>query len=286
MQQSFAPGKIILSGEYAVVFGHAGIAVPSHIGIHASFEPDSTKKHAIIAWKDAPSLWQEYAEHILIEYERVTDQLFGGTLKIETELPLGRGMGSSTALIIAIGRALLGTGADRTVIETIEDHFAPHNSGIDFEVIWQNKPLLFRTGETSIACPIDTSFMSQSVLIDTGSPNEPTAELVADVQQRSKELQEPLNCIATCTERLLKGEDIRTVMPDHNKAQVVVGVVPKAVQGLITTIEQSGGCAKVIGAGSKTGGGGMVLAVHKNPESIHKIASSFGFSCIMNNLNS
>ncbi|MDD5469880.1 MAG: hypothetical protein PHO92_03755, partial [Candidatus Peribacteraceae bacterium] len=59
---------------------------------------------------------------------------------------------------------------------------------------------------------------------------------------------------------------------EHHRAQVAIGVVPKAVQTMFAEIEKVGGAAKVIGAGGKTGGGGMVLAVHKNLDLITSIA--------------
>ncbi|NLG07305.1 hypothetical protein GX553_02525, partial [Candidatus Peribacteria bacterium] len=48
-----APGKIILSGEYAVVFGYPGIAVPAPIGMRVAFEPSQQGK-MLLDWKDAP----------------------------------------------------------------------------------------------------------------------------------------------------------------------------------------------------------------------------------------
>lgn len=67
------------------------------------------------------------------------------------------------------------------------------------------------------------------------------------------------------------GEALATVMREHHKAQVALGVVPAGVRDLIAAIEQAGGAAKVIGAGSRTGGAGIVLAVGGREE-IRKIA--------------
>jgi mevalonate kinase len=57
------------------------------------------------------------------------------------------------------------------------------------------------------------------------------------------------------------GEDLQTVMRDHHRAQVALGVVPPDVADMVDGIESTGGAAKVIGAGSRTGGAGMVLAL-------------------------
>lgn len=82
----------------------------------------------------------------------------------------------------------------------------------------------------------------------------------------------PLCIIASCTERLIAGESPLTVFRDHHRAQVALGVVPHAVQALIADIEEAGGAAKVVGAGGRSGGGGMVLALHPKPETLLVIA--------------
>ena len=109
------------------------------------------------------------------------------------------------------------------------------------------------------------------MLIDTGIPGEPTNELVAWMKNRKSEIQDSLNTIAKCTERLACGEPLEIVMREHHAAQVALGVVPPSVQEMIAAIENVGGVAKVIGAGSRSGGAGMVLALG-NQEAIHNIA--------------
>ncbi len=78
----------------------------------------------------------------------------------------------------------------------------------------------------------------------------------------------------------MQGEPLRDVMREHSRAQVTLGVVPPEVQELIAAIEDVGGSAKVIGAGSRTGGAGMVLAVGKQEE-IRNIAEQKGLPVIL-----
>ncbi|MFH0769932.1 MAG: hypothetical protein V1926_00990 [Candidatus Peregrinibacteria bacterium] len=191
---------------------------------------------------------------------------FHGTLTIKNHIPLKKGMGSSTALVVAITRCLLGQGK-RAEALAIENQVNPGGSGIDFEVIWTEKPILFRkdTEPKPIALPAD--LLKNALLIDTGEPNETTPELVAWVKGRAEDprVKQALMMIGKCAERLQKGEDIRTVLRDHHRAQIALGVVPKPVQMLIKEIERLGGAAKVLGAGGKSGGGGIIWAIHKNP---------------------
>ncbi len=176
-------------------------------------------------------------------------------------------MGSSTGLVIAICRVLLGP-ENRTQAVLVEDLINPGNSGLDFAVIWANHPVKFTTGSTPEPLRLNLDFMKTATLIDTGKPGQTTAELVAWMKTKvsgehvlSADTTSALETIGHCTDRLLAGEDPKVVIRDHHKAQVALGVVPPSVQELIRDIEKKGGAAKVLGAGAKTGGGGMVLAL-------------------------
>lgn len=277
-----AHGKIILTGEYAVVFGHPGIAIPAPLAMQVTFEENGTQNPSAKrtdAVRSALALkwlgisggdeWEEYARKIILHVEQMRGSSFCGTLTIRNKLPLKKGMGSSTALVIALTRCLLGQGK-RAEALAIEDAMNPGGSGIDFAVIWEEQPLYFRKGQESQIVTLQKDLLRGALLVDTGTPNESTPELVAWVKERAEDprIKQALIQIGTCTERLRRGEDIRTVFHDHHRSQVALGVVPKPVQTLITEIERLGGAAKVLGAGGKTGGGGTVLALHKNPDLI------------------
>ncbi|MBI3336385.1 hypothetical protein HYZ98_02345 [Candidatus Peregrinibacteria bacterium] len=276
-----ACGKIIVSGEYAVVFGYPGISVPAPLTLQATFE--QTNIHSMkILWPEAEgTLWIPYLRKI-IDLCIEPGAPYAGTLTIENTIPLQKGMGSSTALVIAISRALLGSNCKEQAL-SIEDRVNPGHSGLDFEVIWNKKPILFRKGkppeflDTSINQLIDTSHNFS--LIDTGKPDQTTAELVAWVAARQHEpgVAAALQTIGHCTERLLKGEDIKEIFKAHHRAQVTLGIVPSHVQNFIAEIEESGGAAKVIGAGGRSGGGGIVLALAKNTSTL---AASYGYRCL------
>lgn len=266
-----AHGKIILTGEYAVVFGHPGIAVPAPLAMQVTFEENQSVRRLTLKWLGISSgeIWEEYARKIILHLEQNAALSFCGTLTIRNQLPLKKGMGSSTALIIALTRVLLGS-QKRAEALAIEDAMNPGHSGIDFAVIWEEQPLYFRKGQESQVITLPKDLLRGALLVDTGTPTESTPELVAWVKERSDDprVKQALIMIGKCTERLRKGEDLRTVFRDHHKSQVALGVVPKPVQVLIKEIERLGGAAKVLGAGGRTGGGGTVLALHKNPDLI------------------
>ncbi|MDD3896668.1 MAG: hypothetical protein PHU04_02360 [Candidatus Peribacteraceae bacterium] len=259
-QRATASGKIILSGEYAVVFGYPGIAMPAPIGIQAIFEP-SQQKNIELRWEDAPQEWLEYLGTIVERCGELGAQK--GKISIVNQIPLGKGMGSSTALVIGVTRAFLGQDC-RTQALTVEDAVNPGHSGLDFAVIWEGKPVLFQKGETVQPISLPASLLQGALLIDTGTPNETTPELIAWVKEREQELMPHLKTIGECTERLATGENLQSVLRDHHRAQVALGVVPEGVRKFIAEIERAGGAGKVLGAGARTGGGGIVLAIGNN----------------------
>lgn len=262
---AFAPGKIILSGEYAVVFGEPGIAIPASIGMTVRYEEDVKAEGMMIEGlgSELHPAWKQYVGRIIAECAAWKGDAMRGRLTINNALPLGKGMGSSTALVITVSRALLGEECYDEA-KKIEDAMNPGNSGLDFAVIWANKPVRFVKGQPPIVLSDITFDLPHLRLIDTGTPHEATHELVAWIKERSSEpaIKKALKTIGHCTKRLLDGESPFTVFPDHHRAQVALGIVPPQTQAIIEEIEREGGAAKVIGAGAKTGGGGMVVAVH------------------------
>ncbi len=266
-----AHGKIILTGEYAVVFGQPGIAVPAPLAMQATFEENPANRILTLKWLgiSGGEIWEDYARKIILHIEQAQNASFRGTLTLRNQLPLKKGMGSSTALVIALTRTLLGP-QKRAEALAIEDAMNPGHSGIDFAVIWEEKPLYFRKGQEPQIIMLPPDLLRGALLVDTGTPDQTTPDLVAWVKERTDDprVKQALISIGKCTERLRKGEDIRTVFRDHHRSQVALGVVPKPVQTLVAEIERLGGGAKVLGAGGKTGGGGTVLALHKNTDLI------------------
>jgi mevalonate kinase len=263
---SFAPGKIILSGEYAVVFGQPGIAVPTTRGFTAIFTENLQALELTIEWPDAHPLWKQYIDKIVTRCLEIEDHFFG-TLKLSCNIPLGKGMGSSTAAVIAVCRALLGEDCE-TIARTIEDELNPGHSGIDFAAIWRGAPVEFQKDMEPKTVRLEYDLLTSGILIDTGEPTEPTPELVSWIRDKQESIDTAIRTIGHCTERLIAGEDPTLVIRDHHQAQVALGVVPTNVQTMVEAIEKAGGAAKVIGAGGRAGGAGMVLAFGENIEAI------------------
>jgi mevalonate kinase len=268
-------GKIILAGEYSVVFGFPGLAIPSKQRTTAAFteHPEHYGVDIVTSENLQEDLWQKYIQNIVDLCEKSGFER-NGTLKIETELPPGKGMGSSTSVVIAIARCLLGKSLEQEA-RNIEDRMNPGHSGLDFAVIWNEKPVRYVKGSKPKDVTVPENLLSNALLIDTGSPNETTTELVHWVTERKDEpnVHVALEHIGGCADRLLRGDDPLSVFRDHHRAQVALGVVPDSTQKLIAKIEEAGGAAKVIGAGARSGGGGMVMVMGLTRKQLTAITS-------------
>lgn len=286
MRKASAPGKIILCGEYAVVFGHPGIAVPAEFRVEVTYEPGGEDWK--ITWEGATGDSEKANAYVhkILDACAKQSPIQAGTLHIKNSIPLGKGMGSSTALTVAIGRCVLGSATEvhepplRERILAVENIVNPGHSGIDFAVIWEEKPLYFKKGQPPgiITLPNEvTEALSHAKLIDTGAPNEATPVLVTWMLSRhvagEPEIEEAIHAIGACAPRIqtlvtlspVEGRQaFASIIRDHHQAQINLGIVNKKTQSLIKKIEQEGGFAKVIGAGGKTGGSGMVIAFRRN----------------------
>jgi len=229
-----------------------------------TFEEDTTQHDISVQWAEDSGQYCPLTTDHWLDYTKKIIRLCGsftGTLTIENQIPLGKGMGSSTALVIAVCKCLLGEDCEQRAQE-IEDIVNPGNSGIDFAVIWNNQPILFSKDKPyQLIDNLMNNPLKGAILIDTGEPEQQTPELIAWVTERKEELSQALETIGNCSKKLQQNADISEVIREHNKAQQSLGIVTDKAKELITKIEQAGGAAKVIGAGSRTGGCGMILSL-------------------------
>jgi mevalonate kinase len=272
-KEAHACGKIIVSGNMANTFGKRALAVPVDMHISAVWEQDKNiQKKLQISWvgRKEDGIWLATARKIMSLIEERVGQL-SGKLTIRNTLPLGKGMGSSTAIVVALARCFLGANCKDAAL-AIEDVINRGHSGIDFAAIWEERPIVIQHSSYEFADLPRT--LQRGFLVDTGLPTAPTSIIIRKLKERvSKErlLMESVETIGNCTERLLSGEDPLTVFPDHHRGQVGLGVVPPRVRSLINKIQQSGGAAKAARVGGSTGGVGMVFAVHPKVKVLKRI---------------
>jgi mevalonate kinase len=142
--QAFAPGKVIVLGEHAAVYGHPAVAAGLQRGVTVKVVPDENGPRLRAGhWGvDLPLTEGEGAAPLSQALERVrvmvAPQLTRFCLEADDQLVLGAGLGSSAALTVACARALAAaTGVtldqDRLtqVVHRAEQVFHGNPSGVD-----------------------------------------------------------------------------------------------------------------------------------------------------------
>ncbi|HTM09763.1 MAG TPA: hypothetical protein VL754_15355 [Verrucomicrobiae bacterium] len=277
-----ACGKIILSGNTANRFGRRALAVPVDMHITAEWEQARATADTLrVLWPghNEDGLWRVTVRKILRLIEARIGPL-AGTVTIRSTLPLGKGMGSSTAIVIALARCFLGQNC-KDEARAIEDVVNKGHSGLDFAAIWEERPVVVQNDRYEFTEVPEG--LRRGFLIDTGLPVAPTPVIVARLKKRlpkQKALMDSVQTIGNCTERLLSGENPLTVFPDHYYGQVHLGVVPARVRWLIEKIQQSGGAAKAARFGGARGGAGMLFAIHPKTEVLKQIVGGEAISLI------
>jgi len=191
-----APGKIILFGEHAVVYGRPALAVPV-TQVHADVEVSASSRAGI--WIEAPDV-DLHAELNSLPSDHplasVIHNLFFSlgidpfpplNIKITSTIPVASGLGSGAAVTVALIRAI-SSSVHRPLSDEQVNQFAyeieklHHGtpSGIDNTVITYARPVYFVKGQ-----PIEMLKVSRPFTIvigDTGI-SAPTKESVGDVRK-------------------------------------------------------------------------------------------------------
>jgi len=274
---AFAPGKLILMGEHAVVYGHPALAIAVDRGMTVTLTP-----------REGPT----GLDTAVIEDSRLGDALsavlpaMGWGVHIESTLPIGRGMGSSAALAVALARASLaarGRPATHDAVDNlalkVERVFHGNPSGIDQTVCAHGGAIRFKRGPDGPDYQTIDLPDLPIVVIDSGSAGN-TAELVAGVASRRPQVDPYLAKIGELFEAtwpaLLAG-DLTTIGQAWHENHWLLRAVGVSTPTLdrITRLATDAGAlgAKMAGAG----GGGVVIALAPDPEPVLSTMRTAGF---------
>lgn len=283
---AIAPGKLILSGEHAVVRGAPAIAmaVDKFMTAHIVPADEIPFKRLSFIKSSLDMRYQAFRKkslkinqvidqpEALIAYcaAQVEDKLTSGfALSNQANLPMGCGMGSSAALIISLHKVFQGAFGyelDNHELYTLaleaENLVHGISSGLDLQLSIHGGMHKFMNGALK---PLKvTEFKAQ--LIHTGKAESTTGECVvqAGLYLSDAKVAE----FATVTDKMEKalnaddGGMIWNCIKENHKLLVDIGVVPEPVRKLASDIEAAGGAAKICGAGSVKGDGAGMLWVY------------------------
>jgi mevalonate kinase len=200
MKSSSAPGKIILFGEHAVVYGRPALAVPV-TQVQATATVSENSRGGV--WIEAPNialssaLAQLAPDHPLVA---VINSVFASlgiarppacTVYLQSTIPVASGLGSGAAISVAILRALsafLGQPlsdeqVNRLAFEAEKFHHGTP-SGIDNTVVTYARPVYFVKGQPIKTFRVGASFTL--VIADTGI-SAPTKESVGALRRLQEE---------------------------------------------------------------------------------------------------
>jgi mevalonate kinase len=271
-----AGGKVILLGEHAVVYGRPALATGLPLGLDATVETG-----------DGPRLLSEETDdprgtRLVAE----TARLMGldparAVVRVRSDIPAGRGLGSSAALSVAVLRAMA-SAAGRTLDtdltlahgRTLEGIFHGTPSGVDPAAAALGTCLRFVRGEPPTVTPIRPNRPFRLVIAYGDRPRSTGAAVGA--------LRERWQADRTRYERLfddvahavddgiaaLEAGDLQALGARFDQNQELLetlGVSAPEIETLVGAARRAGALgAKLTGGGA----GGAIVAIARDPDAV------------------
>jgi mevalonate kinase len=281
-----APGKVILFGEHAVVYGRPAIAVPvTQVQATATISPSPAGFRI-----EATDLGRAYgleeageddplARVLRITLDHLQAPAPAATLVVGSTIPIASGMGSGAAVSVAIIRALAGhLGAQlpdeevSSLAYQVEEIHHGTPSGIDNTVVTYCQPVYFVRGQPIQTFQIHTPF--RLLIADSGIAS-PTRTTVADVRRSWRRrpaayeaIFDRVGDLAQAARTAIETGEVSLLGPLMTRNQALLREMEVSSEPLETLIQAalSAGAegAKLSGAGR---GGNVIVLVHPERES-------------------
>ena len=284
-----APGKVILLGEHAVVYGRPAIAVPvTQVQARVVVEDAEPGAGMTIVAIDLEREFNPLDPDLTASAESALAHTVRNTLQrlqkppqqdlritISSTVPIGRGLGSGAAVATALVRALAGHLGGYLTSRDVSDlvyqteiihHGTP--SGIDNTVIAFGKPVYFVKGQCDeVFWPARPFWL---VIGDTGVPSA-TRDVVADVRRHwgadRNRYEARFSAIGSLVERarqaIVEGDlaELGRLMDANQRELRALGTSSAELERLIAAALDAGALgAKLSGSGR---GGNMVALVEE-----------------------
>lgn len=272
MSEGSAGGKLILSGEHAVVYGYPAIAIGLDLTTTVRLEERSGPTAVLTSPRDPR----------LLEAVRAALPATGLAVRVQSDLPIGCGMGSSAALSVALVRAhaaregrRLSADEEYEASMALERVFHGTPSGLDNTVAAHGGAIRFLRGNPPSLVHLEPPRWPL-VVLESGTAGD-TAALVAGVRARHPGNRTTLEAIGVLTRSieqvLSEPTELGPLLTENHRRLVELGVSTPVLDALVELALDHGALgAKLSGAG----GGGVVIALCPEPQQLLDAAEKHG----------
>lgn len=281
---SVVPGKVILFGEHAVVYGRPAIALPVkeinvRVDVSSLKDKPADSVHLISSQIGLNSYLNDLPVHDpvrqiiqILKKELHLHHIPACEISIKSSIPLSSGFGSGAAVSVALIRALakfMGIAISGVRVSDIANEMEKihhgNPSGIDNTVVAFERPILFEKGKPFE--PINIPKDIHLVIAGTGTRSS-TKAVVSEVRERwlrdTKQYEDIFDEIANLVihgkTNLENGNhrEIGALMDKNHQFLQQLGVSSEELDRLILVARDAGALgAKLTGAGK----GGNVIAL-------------------------
>ena len=282
-----AYGKIILLGEHAVLYGHKAIAssIPQTITAHVS---SSDSLHLNIpAWNiqlfendDSPFI---EALKLLCKTLKIPCNFY---IHVETTLPLGVGLGSSSAWAVAVTQAMCHatqqTDYDiETLANTLDVCFHGTTSGLDVAIALNSGVHVFERGK-AIVQSLSMPPLSFAIgICESNNTTKSMIDLVTNTLQSNPKTYQYIEHLGDLAHRGINAiihhdwNQLGSLLTNAHQSLQKLGVSSKKLDHMVTLACDTGALgSKLTGAG---GGGAVIAFCSQEASSVIEVWKSHGY---------
>ena len=279
MSSGRAPGKVLLLGEHAVVHGQPALAAAIARFVTVEVEPAAAPRLELPGGIETPHAIAQAAATMAREAG------FGGGFlaRVQSEIPLGSGLGSSAALGVALARAFKpGCAPDEAArlamhLERVL-HGAP--SGVDPAVCARGGVIWFVRGEPPVVEPVRGEASLVVALTGIARGTHTTVLPLSERRRRAPEQIEPLlwrlGELAREGRRDFETSALAALGARFDEAHAILrelGVSCPELEEKVLALRAAGALgAKLTGAG----GGGAAIGLARDAAHAQAIAAATG----------